>query len=182
MSPAFWVSAQSSLLITTQAAGLFLLVSTMLLIGLRRIYLDAKSKQPIEFEFPVLGKVKSQAPAFALVLVGAGMVLLPLSKMNPDEVTIEGQVDSGGRPIGMVIVPVPQYQQSFDASGPFQHALPLLQNCSGYRVKFLVDKQVIDDQAGDREERPGATQPGPVGGIRERPPGGPAPRQEGGVR
>jgi hypothetical protein len=138
--------SQSTLLFTTQIAGLFLVASTMLLVGLRRIYFDAKTKQPIEFELPLIGKIKSQAPAFALVLVGACMVIFPLTKMSPDQATISGRVETGGKSVTMMVVAIPHYQQSFDASGPIELPVPLLQGVSGYRVKFLVDRQVIDDQ------------------------------------
>jgi hypothetical protein len=138
--------SQSTLLFTTQMAGFFLLVSTMVLIAMRRIYFDAETKQPIEFELPFFGKIRSQAPAFAVVLVGAAMVLFPLSRMTPDQATISGRVETDGKSVTMMVVAIPYYQQSVDASGPIELPIPLLQGIAGYRVKFLVGKQVIDDQ------------------------------------
>jgi hypothetical protein len=134
-----------TLLVICQAGGIFLLISVMLLVGLRRIYFDAETKQPIEFEIPLLGKIRTQAPAFAIIAVGAGMVALPLSKMHEDLAVLNGEISTGGKSVSVLIVPTPQYQVTTDASGPFTVTVPILPDAS-YRVKFLVDKQIIDDQ------------------------------------
>ena len=69
--------SQGTLLLVSQIAGIFLLVATMLLVGFRRIYIDAETKEPITFEIPIFGKVKSQTPAVVLIIVGAFMVVYP---------------------------------------------------------------------------------------------------------
>ncbi len=118
----------------------------MLLIGLRRIYIDSETKQAIEFEIPIFGKLKTQAPAFAIIAVGAGMVAYPLSKSHADLAVLSGQIVTDGKSVNLLIVPG-VYQYPVDASGPFTTPFPILPNTS-YRVKVIVDKQIVDEQAG----------------------------------
>ena len=135
-----------TLLMTTQVAGIFLLSATMVLLFFRRIYLDSATKKPIQVSLPLFGKVSTQAPVLVLVMIGAVMVAYPLSK-NPVAMTsLEGDLDTGGKPVSVVIVAVPHYQYNQDASGHFSYRIPLLSADATYRAKFLVDKQVIDDQ------------------------------------
>ncbi|HXJ82359.1 MAG TPA: hypothetical protein VMS64_27205 [Candidatus Methylomirabilis sp.] len=137
----------TGLLITTQVAGILLLMATMILLFFRRIYLDAESKQPIKFTLPLLGEISTQAPVIVLVLVGAFMVIYPLSKMGAQMVPIEGTIDTGGKSVSVLVVAVPAYEHTQDAPGQFSMKIPLLATQDSYRVKFLVDKQVIDDQS-----------------------------------
>ena len=48
------------LLVTTQAAGIVLVIATMILLFFRRVYLDAETKKPIKFKLPVIGEVETQ--------------------------------------------------------------------------------------------------------------------------
>ena len=137
----------AGLLITTQVAGILLLMATMILLFFRRIYLDAESKQPIKFTLPLFGEISTQAPVLVLVLVGAFMVIYPLSKGGAEMVPIEGTIDTGGKSVSVLVVAVPVYEHTQDAPGQFSMKIPLLATDASYRVKFLVDKQVIDDQS-----------------------------------
>jgi hypothetical protein len=137
------------LLLTTQAAGILLVIGTMFLLFARRIYLDAETKQPITFKLPVMGEISTQAPVLILIVIGAFMVVYPLSKMGADMATLEGYVDTGGKSVNVVVIAVPAYEYHQDAPGPLVGRVPLLATDATYRVKFLVDRQVIDDQAAE---------------------------------
>jgi hypothetical protein len=134
------------LLVTTQLAGISLLTGTMILLFFRRIYLDLETKKPIKFSLPLLGEVSTQAPVLALVLIATLMVVYPLSKMSADVGFIEGELNTGGKPVSVLVVAVPHYQYNQDSAGFFSHQIPLLATDVAYRVKFLVDKHVIADQ------------------------------------
>jgi hypothetical protein len=138
------ISTDAVLLVISQIAGIFLLACTMLLIGLRRIYFDAETKQPIAIELPLFGKITTQAPAFALIVVGAFLVFYPMARPHPDIVTLQGSVDTEGKSVTVLVVAVPQYQQTLDGPGHFSMPVQLIKDAS-YRVKFLVDKQVVAD-------------------------------------
>jgi hypothetical protein len=58
-----------------QGAGIILLVGTLILLFKRTIYLDRETKQPVEMELPVFGKIKTQSPVIFIVLIGASLVL-----------------------------------------------------------------------------------------------------------
>jgi hypothetical protein len=136
----------SILLVTTQIAGIILLIATMVLLFFRRIYLDAETKQPIKFSLPVIGEVSTQAPVLVLVLVAAFMVVYPLSRMGPEKAVVEGEIDTGGKSVTVLIVADPDYVHSQDASGKFSVRIPLLATDATYRIKYVVDKLIIADQ------------------------------------
>jgi hypothetical protein len=143
-----------ALLIVSQIAGMLLLAGTMVLLFFRRVYLDAETKQPIEFALPVLGKVKTQSPVLVLAFLGAILVLVPVWKMAEmvsqkvplKKVSLTGEVATGGKSVQAVVVADPDYTHIQDSDGPFSMNVPLLATDATYRVKFIVDKQVIDDQ------------------------------------
>jgi len=144
------INTDTLLLMTSQIAGIFLLACTMLLIGLRRIYFDAKTKQPLEIELPLFGKVKTQAPAFGLIVVGAFLVFYPMARPHPDTVTLRGAIDTKGKSVTVVVVAMPQYQQTLDGPGKF--SMPGLIKDASYRVKFLVDRTVVHEEEATPDE------------------------------
>lgn len=117
----------------------------MLLVGLRRIYFDKETKQPIEIDIPIFGKLKTQAPAFALVVVAACLVMYPLFRSRPDLVTVRGDIDTGGKAVTILVVAVPQYQMTLDRGRAFHIPVPILKD-STYRVKFIVEGRIVADQ------------------------------------
>jgi hypothetical protein len=136
----------SFLLITTQLAGILLLISTMVLLFFRRIYLDAETKQPIKFTLPLFGEISTQAPVLVLVLVGAFMVVYPLSKMEAARAIVQGEIDTGGESVTVLVVADPDYVHSQDAAGKFSIKIPLLATDATYRIKYVVNKLIIADQ------------------------------------
>jgi len=136
----------NTLLVTTQVSGIVLLIATMLLLFFRRIYLDAETKQPIQFKIPIVGEISTQAPVLALILIGVFMVVYPLSKMGEDKAVLQGEIDTGGKSVTVLVIAVPDYEHSQDASGKFRIKIPLLATDATYRIKYIVDKAVIADQ------------------------------------
>ena len=142
-----FVSNTDVMLLIAQGAGVFLLVATIILIARRTIYIDASTKAPIEFEFPIIGKVKSQTPAIVIFLIGAALVVFPLTMSRSEEATIEGAITSSGTPLTMVVVAVPHYEQTLAAGGGrFSRPLPLLRDKVSYKVKFIADGVVFQEQ------------------------------------
>jgi hypothetical protein len=136
-----------TLLIITQMAGILLLLSTVILLFFRRIYLDSTTKEPISFKLPVLGEFSTQAPVIALILIAAFMVVYPISRSGPDRVVIHGHMETGGKHVEAVVVAVPDYEFGQDSeSDDYSLRIPLLPTTATYRVMFIVDKRVIDDQ------------------------------------
>jgi hypothetical protein len=141
--------------LVAQGAGILLLVSIVWLLFKRVIYVDATTKQPIEFELPILGKLKSQNPVIALVLIAAGLTLYPLRLSDQarsarlakyaESATIEGEVETT-KPVTVTIVPLPRFQETLQASGPFTMAVPIIPDVA-YRAWFSVDGKIANDQS-----------------------------------
>jgi len=134
-----------TLLVTTQIAGIVLLIGTMILLFFRRIYLDAETKQSIKVTLPIFGEISTQAPVIILVLIGALMVVYPAIQKRQDMVSVEGEINTGGKSVTVLVVAVPDYVFSQDASGKFNMRIPLLATNANYRVKYIVDKRIIAD-------------------------------------
>jgi len=141
------------LLLLSAIAGILLLVGTMLLLWFRRIYIDAQTGQPTEIEIPLIGKFRTHAPAFALIIVGAILVIYPIyNAPKQDLIKIEGTVDPGGKSVTVLVLALPTNLLTLDSAGPFDMWVPLIKDAS-YRVKFIVDKQVLLDCAAKRDEK-----------------------------
>ena len=144
--------SQNVLLLLSQVSGTALLISVVWLLAKRVIYLDRETKQPIEFEFPVLGKIKSQNPVLAMVLVAAGLIVYPITASRTDQVTVDGNVWTDGKPVTVTIVPMPLLQQTFQSSSPVKMQVPVLPDVN-YRALFSVDRRIESDTAVDLEQR-----------------------------
>ena len=139
-----------TLLLLSTIAGILLLVGTMLLLWFRRIYIDAQTGQPTEIEIPLIGKFRTHAPTFALIIVGAILVIYPIYYApKQDFITVEGAVNAGRKSVTVLVVSLPNNQATLDDVGPFHMSVPLIKDAN-YRVKFSVDKQIV----ADREARP----------------------------
>ena len=107
------------ILMTTQAAGILLLVGTMILLFFRRVVLDSETKTPTRFKLPLFGEITTQTPVLVLVLIGALMVIYPLSTREPSTVTVTGSVDPGGSSVAVLVIADPDYLHSYDADSRF---------------------------------------------------------------
>jgi hypothetical protein len=139
------LSTEGLLMVISAISGVFLLACTMLLVGLRRIYFDQTTKEPILIEIPLIGKLRTQAPALALIFVGAVLVVYPTMKTGPDMVTIDGDVSALTKSMNVVVVAEPTFEQTLNSSSHYHLRIPALKDTS-FRVKFIVDKEIIADQ------------------------------------
>jgi hypothetical protein len=148
------------LLIITQVAGILLLVSTVILLFFGRVYLDAATKEPITFTLPVLGNIKTQSPVMALILIAAFMVVYPISRSGPDRANLHGHLETGGKHVSAYVVAVPDYEFGQDAkSDDYSVDFPLLPTTVNYRVLFVADGRIIDDQRAVMKDRQIALKP-----------------------
>jgi hypothetical protein len=138
------IATSEWVLLISQISGILLLLSTIVLLWFRRIYIDAQTRQPTEVDIPLLGKFRTQAPAIALILVAAILVIYPISRSKPDLIKIEGAVDTGGKSVTVLVVALPNSLTTLDSAGTFEMPVPLIENVN-YRVKFIIDKQVVGE-------------------------------------
>jgi hypothetical protein len=142
--------ANWTLLFVSQIGGILLICATMVLVGFRRIYFDAETKEPISFDLPIFGKIRSQTPAVVVILVAAVMVMYPIVRAPDDQAVLKGSVQTTGQTVTVAVVPVPKYQETFQASEPFSLPLPLIRDAS-YQVEYIVDKQIVGEQEASLE-------------------------------
>jgi hypothetical protein len=119
----------------------------MILLFFRRIVIDAETNKASKFKFPFQIEIETQSPVLVLVVIGAAMVLYPLSKIDAATVvTVSGAVDPGNSSVTVLVIADPDYSHNYDAKTNFNFSLPLLNSNATYRVKFVADKHIIDDQ------------------------------------
>src|ERR1700674_2330621 len=77
------------LMLVGQLGGLAILVGVFILLFKRIVILDAETRQPTSFEFPLLGKVKTQTPLLIPILLSAVLILYPVTMSDRLEVPIK---------------------------------------------------------------------------------------------
>jgi hypothetical protein len=146
------LTSQNVLLLLAELVGAALLLGVIWLLRDGRIYLDRSTEKPIEFEFPLLGKLKTQNPVIAVILVGAGLVAYPISVSRGDQATIEGYIETDGKPVTITVIPLPKFQATVQGSGPFKLPVPVIPEVN-YRAWYSVDKHIAQDNPFDLDRR-----------------------------
>lgn len=85
-------------------AGLVMIVGGIWLLSKQKIYLDAKTGAVVSFDIPLLGKVKTNVPSLGLFVIGAGLLIWPLTSVKsipdaPLTVAVKGSVSSSEHPM-----------------------------------------------------------------------------------
>ncbi len=76
-------------------AGFIMVVGGMWLIWKEKIYVDRETKEPIEIELPIVGKLKTNIPALVLFIIGFVLCIYPMLKNPPlPELQLRGEVES----------------------------------------------------------------------------------------
>ena len=119
---------------------------------LKRRHRDRVIGQPTEIEIPLIGKFRTHAPTFALIIVAAVLVIYPISRAKQDLIKIEGTVDPGGKSVTVLVLALPNNLTTLDSAGLFEMPVPLIKDAT-YRVKFIIDKQVVGDSAAKADEK-----------------------------
>lgn len=141
------VYEQNLLLLIAQLAGVLLLISVVWLLYKRAIYLDAKTGKPVSFDVPILGKIQTQSPVIALVLIAAALVIYPATraKDQPQQITVQGTVETDGTPVTVTVVMLPTEEETVMSSRPVTFFVPILPD-THYAARFSVNKQVQYEQ------------------------------------
>jgi hypothetical protein len=76
-------------------AGFIMVVGGMWLIWKEKIYIDRETKEPIEIELPIIGKLKTNIPALVLFVIGFVLCIYPMLKNPPPpELQLKGEVEN----------------------------------------------------------------------------------------
>jgi hypothetical protein len=125
-------------------SGAFLVVATTTILLFRKSYIDAATGGPIEFEMPVVGKLRTQSPVVAVAFLGAGLLMYGVSHSQEDTLTVTGEIKSS-EPVTVYIVGIPQFQYTQQNSGPFSTSIPYLPDTQ-YRAEYVVNGKVLTEK------------------------------------
>jgi hypothetical protein len=125
-------------------SGAFLVVATAIILMFRTSYIDAETKNPIEFELPLIGKVKTQSPVVVIALLGVLLLIYGVNHTQRDTLMVTGQINSKD-PVTMYIVGIPQYLYTQQNSGPFSTSIPFLPDLT-YRAEYVVNGKVLTEK------------------------------------
>jgi len=146
------IGTSQLLLFLSAVAGIGLLGGTMLLLWFRRIYIDAQTGQPTEIEIPLIGKFKTQAPTFALIIVAAILIIYPISRAKQDFIRIQGEVHPGNKQLTLVVITLPHNLTERKGDGKFDMPVPLIENAA-YRVQYEIDGQVVSEADAELDKK-----------------------------
>jgi len=138
------VYTQNVLFVMAQLAGFVLLLSVVFLLSKRIIYLDSKTKQPVEIELPFFGKIQTQSPVIVLVLIAAGLVIFPITQSRQDFFKVEGNVVSSGD-VRVAFIPKPRFESTVSGTSSFQIWLPVITEAQ-YHALYIVNNQIAHDK------------------------------------
>jgi len=82
-----------------QATGIVLIVGSFILIFKEKVYLDATTNEPVSVELPVIGKLKTNAPIFAVIVLGVLAVMYPVYIDHTTFITVRANVKSDSHPV-----------------------------------------------------------------------------------
>jgi hypothetical protein len=125
-------------------SGALLVAATAIILLFRKSYIDATTGSPIEFEMPVIGKIRTQSPIVAVALLGAGLLIYGVNHSQQDKLTITGEIKSS-EPVTVYIVGIPQFQYTQQNSGPFSTSIPFLPDLQ-YRAEYVVNGRVLTEK------------------------------------
>jgi len=94
---------------------------------MQKTYVDRETKQPTEIELPILGKMKTNAPALAFVFLGVALALAAFEKSYPPkkvEWTVQGSFKNvPGKhidwPTGTLAIHPTDFQPAVSTAGRF---------------------------------------------------------------
>jgi hypothetical protein len=125
-------------------SGAFVIAVSAIILLFRKAYVDAATGTPIEFEMPIIGKIKTQSPVIAIAFIGAGLLIYGVHHAQQDQLTITGSIESG-QPVTVYIVGIPQFQYTQQNSGPFSTSIPYIPDLQ-YRAEYVVDGRVATEK------------------------------------
>lgn len=125
-------------------SGAFLVVATTTILLFRKSYIDAVTGSPIEFDMPVIGKLRTQSPVVAVAFLGAGLLMYGVNHSREDTLSVRGEIKSS-EPVTVYIVGIPQFQYTQQNSGPFSTSIPFLPDMQ-YRAEYVVNGKVLTEK------------------------------------
>jgi hypothetical protein len=135
-------------------AGFVMVVGGMWLIWKEKIYIDRETKQPIEIELPIIGKLKTNVPALALFVIGFVLCIYPMLKNPPPpELQLQGEVtndkDYPFEVYAAIAAESVKNRRTFSLSVP-----PLAGNREEYKLLYVTeDNRVWEEPVPTKDQK-----------------------------
>ncbi len=111
------------LFLVAQAAGILMICGAIWLLFREKIFIDSQTKQVLYVELPFFGKIRTNAPSFALFVLGLVAVLYPPYTARTRYLKVHQYISSNNHPIVVYAVVRQNVQQN---DGEFFLSLPVL--------------------------------------------------------
>lgn len=112
------------------------------LLARRIVLLDSRTKQPIEFDFPLMGKIRTQNPVLFMLILGVSLICFSISRSTIPRIPLKGTIAAQGRTASILVVGYPDYAYSMRDSGDikFEQQIPDIPGVT-YRVRIQIDQE-----------------------------------------
>src|SRR5207247_3310479 len=106
-----------------------------------------ETRQPISFEFPLIGKFSTQAPLVIPILLGATLLFFPMWVSERPELDVKhvrGVIEGALQPANVLIVGS-RFMAAADGQGQFSTYIPVLRKKMTYYVLALDSNRYLGD-------------------------------------
>lgn len=105
-------------------AGFCMILGGVWLIYREKIYLNSETKEVMEVQLPLFGKIKTNIPALGLFLIGFFPLIYPIYKSRPQYVTVsQPSVKSSIHPVDVYVV---VHEEKLDQDDQLTIEVPVL--------------------------------------------------------
>lgn len=135
-----------SLFYVCQAAGIIMVAGGVWLIMKQKIYLDSTTKQAVEVELPLFGKLRTNVPALGLFLLGIVPLVYPIQKVTPKLTTRYLQVEqvlSSDTSVGIYVCVL---SKNLPRGGKFIVSVPIIDNADYTPELVYIAGSITDFQ------------------------------------
>jgi hypothetical protein len=136
----------ASLAFTCQIAGFLMIIGAFWLLFKQKIYLDAQSQQPMYVELPFFGKLRTNAPSLAIIVLGVIAVGFPWYASRTKYLSVHQHFASDLYPISVYAV---CHENSIENDGELDLSVPILSDSDYkpaivYRVGAITQAEHLD--------------------------------------
>ncbi len=136
----------ASLALICQFAGLLMIIGAFWLLFKQKIYLDATTKEMMYVELPFIGKVKTNAPSLAIIVIGLIAVVIPYYYSRTRYLSVHQHFASNSYPISVYAV---CRVHSIENDGELDLPVPILSDSDYkplivFRVGTITEAESLD--------------------------------------
>lgn len=125
-----------------EGAGVLMVVGGIWLIYKEKIYLDPSTKEVLNVEVPLIGKLQTNVPALGLFIIGLIALIYPIVKVTTPYLQVEQVVNSDDHPVAVYVA---VQAKILHKDGKLVVSVPVLDS-PGYEPELIYLAGPITDQ------------------------------------